>query len=347
MDRERELPGGRIIEKGEDSDGRLGGWLSLPWWEMGGRIIVAAYLSIYGVVGTSFIWRNLLEAGHGGGWNWPGLVAAMLGLIIFVSGVLAATGRMAMATAITCLNLVVVAVIPAVLSMTPREQNALARFPRPGRLEYLWGLSLDAAILLWLIARSSSRGTRGRALLQASCVVLMLVFVARVPIVAASWGEQVGRGLAPLPPRSESVERGQRVPRIAFADPRGERERLNQPGTLYVVAFWASWCGPCRREMPDLLAMARQYSAGGRVKVMAVDTEDLRADELVAQAASMGIGQTEVYSDPANWYEVLGLRTIPLTLVIRDGEVIYRSNGYDSRSVDRIEKVIRETLNVR
>lgn len=56
--------------------------------------------------------------------------------------------------------------------------------------------------------------------------------------------------------------RGERFPDIAFRDPSGKPLNLSSlRGRIVVLHFWGSWCGPCRREMPDLQALAESFKA--------------------------------------------------------------------------------------
>jgi thiol-disulfide isomerase/thioredoxin len=49
-----------------------------------------------------------------------------------------------------------------------------------------------------------------------------------------------------------------------FPDLRGKPQRLAQwRGRILVVNFWASWCAPCREEMPDLVDLHRKYNGNG------------------------------------------------------------------------------------
>ncbi|HEX8133715.1 MAG TPA: TlpA disulfide reductase family protein, partial [Actinomycetes bacterium] len=48
-------------------------------------------------------------------------------------------------------------------------------------------------------------------------------------------------------------------------------------GRVVVINFWASWCLPCRTEMPALEQVSRAY-AGKPVTVVGVDASDARAD---------------------------------------------------------------------
>lgn len=53
--------------------------------------------------------------------------------------------------------------------------------------------------------------------------------------------------------RPVGTHRGERFPDIAFADAEGRRQTVaGLRGKVALVHFWGSWCGPCKREMPDL-----------------------------------------------------------------------------------------------
>src|SRR5579862_2850320 len=60
------------------------------------------------------------------------------------------------------------------------------------------------------------------------------------------------------------------VPRavLVLKDASGERVRLSDyRGKVVVLNFWATWCGPCREEIPMLVEMEKQYSSRGVVFV--------------------------------------------------------------------------------
>ncbi|WP_052469303.1 TlpA disulfide reductase family protein [Pseudomonas massiliensis] len=86
-------------------------------------------------------------------------------------------------------------------------------------------------------------------------------------------------------------------------------------GQWLVLNYWATWCGPCRREIPELNGLARDMTSRG-VQVLGVNFDQLHGVELVQAVDSMGISYRVLDQDPA---ETLGLPSaegLPVTFIL-------------------------------
>jgi thiol-disulfide isomerase/thioredoxin len=113
-------------------------------------------------------------------------------------------------------------------------------------------------------------------------------------------------------------------------------------GKVLVVTFWASWCGPCKKELPILEGIQRAGKDG--VKVVAVNIEDREQFKRVAKAlTSLTLQITHDYRKLSS--DAYGVRGIPhLVLIGRDGKVISVHRGYSEASVDSIIAEINAAL---
>lgn len=123
---------------------------------------------------------------------------------------------------------------------------------------------------------------------------------------------------------------------LALADFRGQIVLLN---------FWASWCGPCRQEMPILEQLSRQYHGKG-VTLLGINVEPDSAaavDWLKATPVTFPI-LFDTDSKVSSLYEVAGM---PNTVIIdRKGQVRYIHRGYSAGAendyLNQIRALIRE-----
>ncbi len=97
-------------------------------------------------------------------------------------------------------------------------------------------------------------------------------------------------------------------------------------GDVVIVDFWATWCGPCIREIPGLLDLYEKH-AGDGLEIVGVSL-DANEQQLKAFLASNGIQWVTIAGDEAQQVaERYGVRAIPTAFLIgRDGKIIDRSH---------------------
>ena len=120
------------------------------------------------------------------------------------------------------------------------------------------------------------------------------------------------------------------VPDVAFIDANGlERHFADWRGKGIILNFWATWCGPCVREMPSLDRLAGQVADEGIVVIPISGEQNGRAI-VRAFYERKGIKNLDIYLDPERSVAIeFGLQFLPFTVFIgRDGLVLGSLNGF-------------------
>lgn len=131
-----------------------------------------------------------------------------------------------------------------------------------------------------------------------------------------------------LPAGTQFAEIGQIVPESAVKPlAGGSMVALSSlRGKVVLIDFWATWCPPCRKGLPDTLALSKEY-AGKGLAVLAVTDED--APTVAAFVKKNNYGSLPVYRDPdRKMNELFGVNAIPTVAVIdRSGKLIAQFVG--------------------
>lgn len=130
-------------------------------------------------------------------------------------------------------------------------------------------------------------------------------------------------------PLSSVAAMGQPVPDICFTDARGTRACLSQwRGRVVLLNLWATWCAPCRQEIPQLDRV--QAKLGGRdFEVLALSMDKRGAAAVRNFYERTGVRDLAIYVDErVRATDALDSPGIPLSLLIdRHGKVVQRFSG--------------------
>ena len=124
----------------------------------------------------------------------------------------------------------------------------------------------------------------------------------------------------------------------------GDQQALSQyKGQVVMVNFWATWCGPCRQEMPVLDQMYKKYKPAGFTLIgVSIDKEAPAVKELLARKPV----SYPVLLDPANQVsKAYHVAEMPSSVIIdRRGQIRYIHRGYKPGDENEYQERIRQFI---
>ena len=217
---------------------------------------------------------------------------------------------------------------------------------RPSRVWTPRRLAL-AALAFALVAAAASPGcnpTDGSANLNAANASAAAANSATPPLSSAGPRRPPGERTDALDPEPQPLPEVVSAARMTTLD--GKALSLSDyQGKVVVLNVWATWCGPCRREIPDFIAMNADYK-GRDLAILGVTMEDERNTEEGVKNFVKGYK----VDYPIAWVDLEAYRAllepgyqIPQTYILdRQGRQVYKFVGY--AAAERVRSIIDQAL---
>jgi len=139
---------------------------------------------------------------------------------------------------------------------------------------------------------------------------------------------------------------GRAAPDFALKSSTGENLRLSEyRGDVVMINFWATWCGPCRQEMPLLDELYTRYQrVGFNLLGVNIDDDSRRAMQMIEE---LGVSFPVLFDARKEVSKLYEVEAMPVTVLVdREGMVRYVHHGYkpgyEDAYLDQIRALLRE-----
>lgn len=136
------------------------------------------------------------------------------------------------------------------------------------------------------------------------------------------------------------------LPKMQIENLNGDKvslEDISKDDQLVIVSLWATWCVPCKNELDAISEVYDDWVEETNVKLYAISVDDARTVKRVKPLVSGKDWSYEILFDTnSDLKRQLNAPTIPLTLLVKNNEILYRHSGYSPGSEEELYEKILE-----
>jgi peroxiredoxin len=145
---------------------------------------------------------------------------------------------------------------------------------------------------------------------------------------------------------ASSTLEGQSAPDFVLKSSAGNNLRLSEyRGDVVMINFWATWCGPCRQEMPLLDDLYGRYERVGFTLLgVNIDDDSRRAMKMIEE---LGVNFPVLFDESKDVSKLYAVEAMPVTVLVdREGTVRHVHHGYkpgyEEKYLTEIRSLLRE-----
>ena len=142
------------------------------------------------------------------------------------------------------------------------------------------------------------------------------------------------------------VKKGQKVPEFTFTDEDGKTFSISDfKGKVVMITFFATWCGPCRQELPHIQSdIYDKYKENSQFKLLVFGREHSQKevnDFKIAQGFTMPL-----YADKNRTvYSLFAEKYIPRNFLIdKNGIIIFSETGFNNEKFTELKNLIQQQI---
>lgn len=179
--------------------------------------------------------------------------------------------------------------------------------------------------------------------MKVKLTLLLMLFAAVISLGCEKRGEQKDdKNDEEQSETYEAFKGGEKAANFKLMTTDGKELKLSDfKGKIVLLDFWATWCGPCRRGIPDLVELQKQYKED--LVVIGISLDSQTKSDVIPFMKEFKINYQVVYGDAAVVKAYGNIQSIPTSFVIdREGKIVDQHVGLMPKSV--YEKEIKKLL---